>query len=226
MGGPDGGASLPDEHDDVLRPQRMGLRGRLAGGAEIGVGNRGGEGARPPAARGCARARGREPVSPLAPAGSMVPMTSRANWLLAAVALPALGWVALSAVWLVMAALGVPRGFDSRTMTLTEASAVASHADPALLLRDRADPNAPSRLRAGLGMNGQTTMTPLEAATGAIRSGPVQMLVDRGARIDQRHYAVLWCGATARRNGDMLRFLESQRPNQPRIDCAKIRALW
>jgi len=52
------------------------------------------------------------------------------------------------------------------------------------------------------------------------------MLVDRGARIDETNYAVLWCGAMARRNTDMLRFLESRRPNQPRIDCAKIRALW
>src|SRR5258705_6684992 len=102
----------------------------------------------------------------------MVPMTSRANWLLAAVALPALGWVALSAVWLVMAVLGVPRGFDSRAMTLTEASAGARHADAALLLRDGADPNAAARLRAGLLMNGETTITPPEAATRAITRGP------------------------------------------------------
>jgi len=153
-------------------------------------------------------------------------MTSRANWILAAVALPALGWVALSAVWLVMAVLGVPRGFDSRTMTLTEASAVASHADAALLLRDGADPNAASRLRAGLVMNRETTMTPLEAASGAIRNGPVQMLLDRGARIDEGNFAVLWCGATARRNSDMLRLLESRRPERAPIDCTKVRALW
>jgi hypothetical protein len=156
----------------------------------------------------------------------MVSMTSRANWMLAAVAFPAAGWVVVSLVWLVTAALGIPRAFDSRTLTLTEASAVASHADAARLLRNGADPNAASRLRAGLVMNGETTMTPLEAATGAIRSGPVQMLVDRGARIDESNYAVLWCGAMTRRNTEMLRFLESRRPNQPRIDCAKIRALW
>ncbi|HEY3161485.1 MAG TPA: hypothetical protein VGJ78_21110 [Vicinamibacterales bacterium] len=151
---------------------------------------------------------------------------TRSHWILASVALPALGWVVLSVVWLVAAALGIPRGFDSRTMTLTEASAVASHADAAVLLRRGADPNAASRLRGGLVMNRATTMTPLEAATGAIRSGPVQMLIDRGARIDEGNYAVLWCGAVARRNTDMLRFLESRRPNQPRIDCGKVRALW
>ena len=153
-------------------------------------------------------------------------MTPRSTWFLASVALPAVGWLAFSVAWLLAAALGVPRGFDNRTLTLTEASAVASHADAALLLRNGADPNAASRLRAGLVMNRETTMTPLEAATGAIRSGPVQMLVDRGATIDENNYAVLWCGAMARRNNDMLRFLESRRPNTGTVDCAKVRALW
>jgi hypothetical protein len=156
----------------------------------------------------------------------MVPMTARPNWILIAVAFPALGWIVFSVGWLVTAALGIPRAFDGRTMTLTEASAVASHADVARLLRNGADPNATARLRAGLVMNGGTTMTPLESATGAIRNGPVQMLVDRGARIDEGNYAVLWCGATARRNGDMLRFLEARRPNAGPVDCAKVRALW
>ena len=153
-------------------------------------------------------------------------MNARLNWILIAVALPPLGWIAFSLVWLVTAALGTPRGFDGRTMTLTEASAVASHADVARLLGGGADPNAPGRLRGHLVMNDENTMTPLEAATGAIRTGPVQMLLDRGATIDERNYAVLWCGATARRNGDMLRFLESKRPNTAPIECAKVRALW
>ena len=153
-------------------------------------------------------------------------MRPRRDWILASVALPALGWLVLSAAWLAAAALGIPRGFDSRTLTLTEASAVASHADAAVLLRNGADPNGASRLRAGLVMNRETTMTPLEAATGAIRSGPVQMLLDRGARIDESNFAVLWCGATARRNTDMLHFLESRRPNSTPVDCTKVRALW
>jgi hypothetical protein len=156
----------------------------------------------------------------------MVQMTSRLNPMLVAVALPAVGWIVLGVLWLASAALGIPRGFDGRTMTLTEASAVASHADVARLLRSGADPNAPGRLRAHLVMNDENTMTPLEAATGSIRNGPVQMLLDRGATIDERNYAVLWCGATARRNGDMLRFLESKRPNTAPIDCAAVRALW
>ena len=153
-------------------------------------------------------------------------MTSRVNPMLVAVALPAVGWMVLSVGWVASAALGVPGGFDGRTMTLTEASAVASHADAARLLDGGADPTVPARLRAHLVMNDEKTMTPLEAATGAIRNGPVQMLLDRGARIDERNYAVLWCGATARRNQDMLRFLESRRTDHAPIDCAAVRALW
>jgi len=153
-------------------------------------------------------------------------MTSRVNPMLVAVAVPAVGWLVLSVLWLASASLGIPRGFDGRTMTLTEASAVASHADAARLLDGGADPTVPARLRAHLVMNDEKTMTPLEAATGAIRNGPVQMLLDRGARIDERNYAVLWCGATARRNQDMLRFLESRRTNHATIDCAAVRALW
>jgi hypothetical protein len=98
-------------------------------------------------------------------------------------------------VWLLLAALGVPARVDGRSMNLTEATAVASHADAARLLGEGADPNARARLRAGLVKNAETMMTPLEAATGAIRTGPVKMLVEHGATIDQGNYTVLWCGA-------------------------------
>jgi hypothetical protein len=157
----------------------------------------------------------------------MVPMKpSHPEWFLLAVAVPPVAWVMFCVVWLGAAVLGLPRGFDGRTMTLSEATAVASYADAARLLSSGVDPNAPSRLRAGIVRNRESTMTPLEAATGAIRTGPVQMLVEHGAMIDARNYAVLWCGAVARRNNDMLRFLESRRLNQSPIDCTTVRALW
>jgi hypothetical protein len=158
----------------------------------------------------------------------MVSMTrSPAGWLMLAAALPALAWVVCGVVWLAAAAVGFPRAVDGRTMTLTEATAIASYADADRLLRGGADPNAPSHLRAGLIRNRESTMTPLEAATGAIRTGPLQMLVDRGATIDDRNYPVLWCGAVARRNQDMARFLEPRRPaGMSSIDCEKVRPLW
>lgn len=145
---------------------------------------------------------------------------------LKALAVPGAVWVVFCVLWLVGAAFGIPAGFEGRSMTLTEASAVASHADAWRLLRDGADPNADARLRAGLVRNSEKTITPLEAATASIRTGPVQMLVDRGARIDDRNYAVLWCGAMARNNRDMLRFLDTRRPDHAQIDCARVRSLW
>ena len=142
------------------------------------------------------------------------------------VALPAAAWVVFCAVWLLLAVLGVPDSLDSRSMTLTEETAVASHADAARLLESGADPNARERLRVGLVKNNESTMTPLEAATGAIRTGPVQMLVDHGATIDETNYPVLWCAAKARNNQDMLRFLEKHRSASTPVDCARVRPLW
>ncbi len=157
----------------------------------------------------------------------MVPMKqSYPERLLLAIVVPPVVWVVFRVVWLAAAAAGLPRGFDGRTMTLSEAAAIASYADAARLLRSGVDPNVPSRLRAGIVRNRESTMTPLEAATGAVRTGPIQMLVEHGAMIDARNYSVLWCAAVARRNSDMLRFLESRRLNQSTIDCATVRALW
>ena len=140
--------------------------------------------------------------------------------------MPATFWVAFCVIWLVLTALDVPNSFDGRSMTLTEATAVASYADTARLLEKGADPNARARLRAGLVKNNASTMTPLEAATGAIRTGPVQMLVEHGATIDDTNYPVLWCAATARHNQDMLQFLQTHRPAGTSVDCARTRPLW
>src|SRR5882672_1793694 len=135
----------------------------------------------------------------------MVPMRrTTEERMLVAVALPACVWIAAMVLWLAAAIVGAPRAFDGRTMTLTEAAAVASHADAYRLLEEGADPNAAARLRAGLVRNSAGSMTPLEAATGAIRTGPVQMLVEHGAAIDDRTYPVLWCAASSRRNQDIL----------------------
>jgi hypothetical protein len=142
------------------------------------------------------------------------------------VALPATAWLVFCIVWLLFAGLGLPDSLDGRSMTLTEATAVASHADAARLLGKGADANARQRLRAGLVKNNESTMTPLEAATGAIRTGPLQMLVDHGATIDDANYSLLWCAATARNNQDMLRFLEMHRPASTPVDCARVRSLW
>jgi len=143
-----------------------------------------------------------------------------------AFAIPAAAWTIVCVVWLSCAALGIPRAFDGRDMTLTEAAAVASHADAERLLDGGADPNAPARLRAHLVMNDEKAMTPLEAATGMFRTGPVQLLVDHGARIDASNLAVLWCGAEARHNQDMLRFLEMRNGSKPSLDCRTVKPLW
>src|SRR5882762_3969961 len=143
-------------------------------------------------------------------------------WLVLAVALPAILGAVCGVVWLLAAAAGFPRAADGRTLTLPEAAAIASHADVARLLRSGVDPNAPSRVRAGLVGNRERMMTPLEAATASIRTGPLQLLVEAGATIDDDNYPVLLCSAMARHNQDMIRLLESRYSRPAPIDCAAV----
>ena len=147
------------------------------------------------------------------------------NALLIAIGGPPLAWVFISAAWLVVSTLG-PSAFDSRAMTLTETMAISSYADADRLLRSGADPNAPSRMRAGIVDLNTHMLTPLEAATGAVRNGPVDMLVEHGAVINERNYAVLWCGAVARGNRNMQQFLQSRSPASTPVDCSRVRTLW
>jgi len=147
-------------------------------------------------------------------------------WLVLAVALPAVLGSLCAVLWLLGAAAGLPPSADGRTLTLPEAAAIASHADVARLLRSGADPNAPSRVRAGLVGSRERVMTPLEAATGSIRTGPLQLLVAAGATIDDHNYPVLWCSAMARHNQDMIRLLESRFSRHSPVDCAAVRTLW
>ena len=156
-----------------------------------------------------------------APLGSPPPV-----WLVLAVALPAVLGAIFGVLWLLGAAAGFPRGADGRTLTLPEAAVIASHADVARLLRSGGDPNAPSQVRAGLVGNRERVMTPLEAATASIRTGPLQLLVEAGATIDDHNYPVLWCAAMARHNQDMIRLLESRHSRQSPIDCTAVRTLW
>ena len=147
--------------------------------------------------------------------------------LMLAVIAPVTIWLVVTIAWLAAAALGVQPGGDARSLTLSEATAVASHADVARLLAAGADPNGTYRVRANLVRNRELMLTPLEAATGAIRTGPLQMLIDHGARIDPATYPVLLCAAKARHNDDMLRLLERHLQSDVyAVDCANVRTIW
>lgn len=148
-------------------------------------------------------------------------------WLVLAVALPGLVGAVCGVLWLLAAATGLLPGGDRRALTLSEAMAISSHADVAILLRNGADPNALARVRASLVGNRESLMTPLEAATASVRTGPIPQLMEAGATIDEHNYPVLWCAAIVRRNRDMIQFLELQhRSGQSPIDCATVRPLW
>ena len=144
-----------------------------------------------------------------------------------AVAAPAVAWIVVMAVWLIAATVGMQPGGHATPMTLSEAAAVASYADVSRLLASGVDPNGRYRVRAHLVRNDERTLTPLEAATGAIRTGPLQMLFDHGAHIDESTYPVLWCAANARHNDDMIKFLQVHLlTNVYAVDCGNVRPVW
>lgn len=144
-----------------------------------------------------------------------------------AVAAPAFAWLALIVVWLIASVVGIQPGGRATPMTLSEATAVASHADVARLLAAGADPNGRYRVRANLVRNDERMLTPFEAATGAIRTGPLQMLFDHGARIDESTYPVLICAAHARNNDDMIKFLQVHLLTDVyAVDCGTVRRVW
>jgi hypothetical protein len=147
------------------------------------------------------------------------------NAMMIAIGGPPLAWIVVSTAWLVVSAAN-PSAFDSRAMTLTETMAISSYADAGRLLRSGADPNAPGRMRAGIVDLSTHMLTPLEAATGAVRNGPVDMLVEHGAVINEQNYSVLWCAALARANRNMQQFLQSRSPSSTPVDCSRVRSLW
>ena len=147
--------------------------------------------------------------------------------LVLAAAAPAAIWIVLVGLWLIAATVGGQPGGGTEEMTLSEAAAVASYADVARLLAAGVDPNGRYRVRANLVRNDERMLTPLEAATGAIRTGPLQTLFDHGARIDETTYPVLWCAANARHNDDMITFLQVHLlTNVYAVDCGNVRRVW
>jgi len=131
------------------------------------------------------------------------------------------------AAWLIASTLGVQPGGGATPMTLSEAAALASYADVTRLLAAGVDPNGRYRVRANLVRNDERTLTPLEAATGAIRTGPLQLLFDHGARVDETTYPVLICAAQARHNDDMIKFLQVHLLTDVyAVDCGNVRRVW
>jgi hypothetical protein len=79
-----------------------------------------------------------------------------------------------------------------------------------------ADPNHPSRVRAGLLTSGyDVVVTPVEAAVGAQRADLLRMLLANGAVVDERELRVLRCYERTRRDSGVREILDARSPSLP-----------
>ena len=141
------------------------------------------------------------------------------KFLTVALMLPCIAFAALSGWWIV----GVPFGaglWPPDEVTLSEAIATRNNAEALRLIRLGADPNQPSRVRAGLLTSDYAVdVTPVEAAVGAQRVDALRMLLANGAKIDGQQMRVLRCYEQIRRDSSVRAFLGEPAD----VECAGVR---
>jgi len=141
------------------------------------------------------------------------------KFLTAALMLPCIAFAALSGWWIVGAPLGAGL-WPPDEVTLSEAIATRNNAEALRLIRLGADPNQPSRVRAGLLTSDYgVDVTPVEAAVGAQRVDALRMLLANGATIDANEMRVLRCYEQIRRDSGVRAFLGEPAD----VDCAGVR---
>ena len=139
--------------------------------------------------------------------------------LTAALMLPCLALAALSGWWTIGAPLGAGL-WPPDEVTLSEAVATRNNAEALRLIRLGADPNQPSRVRAGLLTSDYAVdVTPVEAAVGAQRADALRMLLANGAKIDGSEMRLLRCYEQSRRDSGVRELLG----DPPDVDCAGVR---
>ena len=105
-------------------------------------------------------------------------------------------------------------------VTLSEAVATRNNAEALRLIRGGANPNEPSRVRAGLlTSDHDVAVTPVEAAVGAQRADVLRMLLANGATIDEKEMRVLRCYEQVRRDSGIREILGG---DAPAVDCAGV----
>jgi len=141
------------------------------------------------------------------------------KFLTAALMLPCIAFAALSGWWIVGAPFGAGL-WPPDEVTLSEAIATRNNAEALRLIRLGADPNQPSRVRAGLLTSDYAVdVTPVEAAVGAQRVDALRMLLANGAKIDGQQMRVLRCYEQIRRDSSVRAFLGEPAD----VECAGVR---
>jgi hypothetical protein len=137
-------------------------------------------------------------------------------------AIPPVAAVAVSAM-IVMSGVagGTPPFWRGGALTLSEAAALRDQGEVTRLTASGEDPNGVYALRRGV--LAASALTPLEAAVGARRAEMVELLMLRGATVDETTWRRLHCFALATRAADVVEMLDRYKPANSETSCEGIR---
>jgi hypothetical protein len=155
------------------------------------------------------------------------PLENRIAPLEAALALPALAWLAAATVVLAAVLLGYRALAAPADLTITEAAVLSDEAELLRQIRHGANPNADASMRRGMLGDQDYIMTPLEAAIAGRHAEVVQLLVDNGATLASNNFPRLLCLARLSDAADIVAVLETHAPpRSAAVDCTGIRLPW
>ena len=112
--------------------------------------------------------------------------------------------------------------WPTSALTLAEAAALHDDADVLRLIGGGLDPNAASAVRPELITHERITLTPLEAATGARDARTFQLLLERGATVDDSNWTRLICFASRLEADEIVMILNARQPGRPAPACAGV----
>ena len=155
------------------------------------------------------------------------PLENRIAPLEAALALPALAWIAGATLLLVAVAFGYRALAAPADLTMSEAAVLSDQAELLRQMRHGANPDAQASIRRGMFGEQDYLMTPLEAAIAGRHVESVQVLVDNGTKLDSDNFPRLVCLARLNDATDVVAFLEKHAPSRgTAVDCSGIRLPW
>jgi hypothetical protein len=139
-------------------------------------------------------------------------------------AAPAL--LVIAAVVLVLGALvGWEPLWNEPRLNLAEAAALNDRGTIQRLIAGGADPNVPAPVRSPILKSHDIVVTPLEAAVGTRTPTTIEFLLARGARMDIRERAVMFCLAMKDEAREIVDFLEKNATQAP-PDCEHVATPW
>ncbi len=111
-------------------------------------------------------------------------------------------------------------------MTLSEAAALHDNGEVARLIGLGEDVNGTSLVRSGILANHSLVLTPIEAAVASERADMVEVLLERGARVDEAMWMRLMCFSASVEAEDVLALLEPLRSDASVENCDLVQVPW